>query len=146
MTSKPSPASLRLELRPSRWLLLYLISAHGLAAGALILAPVAASLQLLALALTAFSLLFHVMTLYHRRWRCEVLLRDEKGWCLQIGRLRRPVELKSCWVTPYAVGMRFRGRGLLLPADAFVSADGFRRLRVQLRFAPGLKNSVSGLR
>lgn len=146
MTSKRTPASLRVELRPSRWLIFYLISAHALAAGAVLLAPIAGILQILALPIIGFSLALHCVNLCQYGRRCDMLLRDEKGWWLQCGGVRQLAELKTCWVTPYAVGMRFRGRKLLLPADAFVSADSFRRLRVQLRFAPGFENGVTRFR
>lgn len=144
MTSKPTPAPLRLELRPSRFLLAFLLATHLLAVAAVLLAQVGPLVKSLALLLVIISLCYHWARAFHPAWRVEALGRDEAGWWLQCGGRRQRTALRSCWVTAHAVGMSFVGRSLLIAGDA-CEPDVFRQLRVQLRFAPGLEDRIAGL-
>lgn len=144
MTSKPTPAPLRLELRPSRCLLAFLLATHLLAVAAVLLAQVGPLVKSLALLLVIISLCYHWARAFHPAWRVEALGRDETGWWLQCGGRRQRVGLRSCWVTAHAAGMSFAGRSLLITGDA-CEPDVFRQLRVQLRFAPGLEDRIAGL-
>lgn len=144
MTSKPTPAPIRLELRPSRFLSAFLLATHLLAVAAVLLAQVAPLVKILALLLALCNLCYHWARCFHPLWRVEALGRDEAGWWLQCGARRQRAGLRSCWVTAHAVGMSFAGRSLLITGDA-CEAEAFRQLRVQLRFAPGLEDRVAGL-
>ena len=149
MTSKPTPAPLRLELRPSRRLLGFLLLSHVVTAFAVLLASASLLIKLLAVCLAVFSLAYQAVRLYHRRWRVEAIGRDETGWWLQRRGQREYAGLRACWVTAYAAGLTFAGpmfsrHSLVIMGDA-CEADVFRQLRVQLRFAPGLEDGIARL-
>jgi len=125
---------LELDIKPSRWLKAYLQAVHLLAAGALLLLPLATYLQGL-LVLLLLALYRHSCRRYLRA--CRLQWRDS-GWRLYrdgvaYGADLLPGSLLTRWLTL----LNFRldtGQRLSVPllADA-LEADDFRRLRVRLR-------------
>jgi toxin CptA len=142
MSSAAYVAPLRLECRPSRYLLIALIAVHGLALLVLLPLPVAWWTKLpVALAIAAQWLVF---------WRRHVVLTaplavkrlvwtGEDRWELVNGdgALREARLLPGAYVHPLLVILRFltedkRSCAVVLPRDS-LAPDDHRRLRVQLR-------------
>ena len=135
-------APLRLNCRPSRYLLIALIAVHGLALLVLLPLPVAWWIKLP----VAFAIVVQWLVSWHRQVVLtapqavkHLVWTGEDRWELfgGDGARRKARLLPGAYVHPFLVILRFltedkRSCAVVLPRDS-LDADSHRRLRVQLR-------------
>jgi hypothetical protein len=143
MASDKSTAPLRLDLVPSRGLIVALVGGHLLALTSLLVVDLGLTLKVALTVGIAGSLWVHWLRYgaVSSHWFVERLACSVAGeWTLGTadGRVRT-VQLRGSYVHPQLVILNFRGDhrwwqscSLVIPADA-TDADSLRRLRVRLR-------------
>lgn len=155
MTSRRFPAPLKVDLKPSRCLLGYLLAIHFLLVLLVVLTPagpwVTAGLSLVLMVSAAY----HLASLWQGRGRYAVhrLAYREGQWSLWLTGVEQPARLQSSWVLPGVVGLRLRAGsslGVLVFFDSCPASD-FRRLRQLLLLAPevrqpGVEHGIDRLR
>lgn len=148
MSSAAYALPLRLERRPSRYLMYAVIGAHSVALMVLLPLPLAWWIKL--------ALMGGIVAQWVVTWRRQVMLTapqavkqliwsSENSWELHSadGASREARLLPSAYIHPFLVILRFmtedkRRCAVILPPDS-VDADTHRRLRVQLRLQGGEK-------
>ncbi len=150
MTSRRFPANLRLEIKPSRLLCLYLLASHVAVLLSVLLCGVDGAPLLAAALLLIASCGYHLISVLRQTgpYPATALACREGQWFLQTHQGERSVILKQSWVLPYAVGVHLLPGGYRLVLPDSVRDDDFRRLRQILRFAwavPGVENGVERL-
>lgn len=130
-----------LRLKPSRFFLLLILALHGTAMAALMQTDLSWYWRL---PLIFLLLLSAVLRLRQEKSRAGLMLREQAtSWWLETPQQAAQASLQHAQVWRYLVVMDFlcrhesrhwRRRVVIFPDS--VSADGFRRLRVRLRYGP----------
>lgn len=136
----------RLELRPSRGLLIWTGALHLLTAIVIFLVPLTLLLKMLAYMIVAFSLWFYFYRDYQRHGRCsfsELRPRNMKHWCLiTTSGTELKAELHRHQVFRFLVVLDFildsGKRCLVLVPEDSLDKESHRRLRAALRTEKGV--------
>lgn len=150
MTSKRTPAALRIKLSPSRFLLVFLLLQHVLAGAALAMTSLRPGLLWASAAVLSFSLAYQLVRCCSSRVRPQTLRYHEGVWELEYFDRRLSGQLASRWRLPWIIGLTFTlpgtSRTLLVPADS-CSPEDFRRLQLWSGFTAvaGVKDRIQRL-
>ncbi len=150
MTSKRTPAALRIELQPSRLLLVFLLLQHLCVGGVLFLTSLPPGLLWASTAVVAFSLGYQIFRCCSPSIRPRALRYRQGVWELEYSHRRMVGQLRSRWRLPWVVGLTFTmtgpSRTLLVPADS-CSREDFRRLQLWSGFTAvaGVEDGVQRL-
>jgi hypothetical protein len=140
LTQSPYSQPLRIQPRPSRRLLAWLLATHGTAAGCALALPVPGIASALIVTVIGLGLGWLIWTriLALAPWSIRSAVWSDQGWVLEQadGQFRPARLLGDTWVGQRLVVLRFRvgrwSRALAISADA-VDGDVLRRLRARLR-------------
>lgn len=143
--------TLHLELRPSRWLIAYILLAHGLGLGLVWAPSLAWPLTLTLSALVVLSL-WHNLTLYgwrkHPRAVAAIRLHADFSVEAQVaGQWQSCVLAASSYVGTYLLILQLRSSAWYWPCTVIVlpdnlDADLFRRVRIWLRWGYAQQSKV----
>jgi len=135
----------RLELRPSRWLLIWTVALHLLTAIVISLVPLTALLKTLGYIIIASSLWFYFRRDYQSHGRCsysELRPQNIKRWHLmKSSGTELKAELLHHQVFRYLIVLHFKldsgKRCLVLISEDALDKESHRRLRAALRTGNG---------
>lgn len=134
------PSTLQVVVGDSRWRRRYLILAHLIGSGALLLAAIPAAVQWSGMVGLMLSLYFHIRPVRPLRLRCQQDGSLQVGGDAQRDDAWQTVEVSgSSCISPGCVLLRFvqarerRCRNLLILPDSMPATD-FRQIRIWLRW------------
>ncbi|WP_372796811.1 protein YgfX [Litorivivens sp.] len=145
MTSRRTPGALRVELRPSRLLLVFLVLQHVAVAVAILMAGLPVAIAWASALLVLFSVFYQVYRLVADSCRLFAITYHHGRWHLEYRRGVLVGHLRARWRLPWVLGLSIELDGqrqsLLLLRDS-CSADDFRRLQLWSGF---VATTVSGV-